>query len=198
MSKLAEFKKNAKAAISKGKLAEAETVQKLKRMSPEEFARAPRELLEDLSAEQYGDVLSHVVGVVKPVKASSHRSRPGVLKRLFDSIPALVLTFLTVLLAFGSVLCAPTLIDWWGARTPPVRTSDAATWPSCKRLNAWVDGCTYTVTSADGLPWFLAADMLGLPETYVRESNPHIVGDPIPTGSILVVWRERTLLARAP
>jgi hypothetical protein len=197
-SKLTTFKTDAAAAIADANEADTQVVERLKRMSPEEFARAPRELIEDLSTEQYRDVLAQVTRMMDsedepPRKASAW-------KHLIRHVPAALLVLakagLLGVAVFLLVLAGPPTADWWWSRTPPVRTFDTGTWPSCGRLTAWDDGCVYTVTN--NLTWNAAASLLELPSTYLRQVNRHITTETLPAGAVLVVWRERGTLRNLP
>jgi hypothetical protein len=190
--KLEKFNHDIATSIAEGKKAERDAISSLKRMSPEELARAPRDLIEDLSPEQYRDVVTHVTklaqGVDGPVKQNRKRRTIRIPKLTID----LVVIIVTTSTAFLAVLFAPLALDSWEARTPPIRFYDTSIWPTCARLTGWSDGCIYTVSNE--LSWNAAAHMLDLPPTYLRHVNRHIVAEPIPAGSRLVVWRERGTL----
>lgn len=198
-SKLTAFKSDAAAAVADANEAETQVVERLKRMSPEEFARAPRELIEDLSTEQYRDVLAQVTRMMDSEDDEPPR-KASAWKRLTRHVPAALLVLAKAGLlgasAFFLVLAGPPIADWWWSRTPPVRSTDTGTWPSCGRLTAWDDGCVYTIT--DGLTWDAAAIILELPSTYLRQVNRHITTGTLPAGAILVVWRERGTLRNLP
>lgn len=58
--KLAAFLRDVKSAKVKGEAADAEVIAKLKKMTAEEFARVPRDVLSNLSATQYAEIVRTV------------------------------------------------------------------------------------------------------------------------------------------
>jgi hypothetical protein len=199
-SKLSEFLSDVSSAKAKGDAADAEVVSKLKGLSPEDFARVPRDVLGDLSSAQYTDI----VGSIAPdVKLNKPKAKPTVVRRQTRSlrdywtwiplpvvaVAASVALGMTIL--FAAIITTP-LLEWWSYSKPLTLPAHVAEWPRCARLSRWTDGCVYRVTKI--LPWKDAAGYLDLPESFLRRLNHHIADDPIPAGTDLTVWRERFLL----
>lgn len=168
---------------------------RLKAMTPEQFVRLPREELQELTTRQYAEVVRHVapehpLPEPREVSDSPGKSWAGL---RWAAIPtgarAAVLGALTGLLVLVASLAVGTTIDWWRYHTLPVRSTQASTWPSCRRLSGWVDGCTYMPVR--DMAWDRAAMLLKVPETELRQTNQHINQVYIPAQATLVVWRNR-------
>lgn len=167
----------------------------LKAMSPEQLVRLPRQELQELTDQQYAEIVRQVAPehqLPKPSEVSADAAKSWTVLRGI-AIPtaerAAVLSVLagfTVLLA--SLAIGPT-VDRWHHRNPPVRSAQAATWPLCPRLSGRVDGCIYVPMRDMG--WDRAASLLELPEADLQETNRHINQAYIPRQTALVVWRHR-------
>jgi hypothetical protein len=166
---------------------------KLKAMTPEEFVRVPREELQDLTDRQYADVVGHVAPehrLPEPQEVSEKLSWAGLPSIAIPTAArAAVLGVLTGLLLLVASLAVGPALDWWHYRTPPVRSEQASAWPPCRRLNGWVDGCTYV--PARDMAWGRTASLLEMPEAELRQLNHHINQTYIPAQTTLVVWRGR-------
>jgi len=199
-SKLSEFLSDVSSAKAKGDAADAEVVSKLKGLSPEDFARVPRDVLGDLSSVQYADV----VGSIAPdVKLNKPKVKAAVVKRqtwawrdywTWIPLPAIaVVASLTLgMTILAAAIITTPLLEWWCYSKPLSLPAYVIDWPRCARLSRWTDGCVYSVTK--NLSWKDAAAYLDLPESFLRRLNHHIADDPIPAGATLTVWRERFLL----
>ncbi len=168
---------------------------RLKAMTPEQLVRLPRQELQELTDRQYIEVVrqvapEHRLPEPQEVSATPGKSWAG-LRSL--AIPtrarAAVLGLLTGLAVLLASLAVRPTIDWWHYRTPPVRSAQTSTWPSCGRLSGWADGCTYVPVR--DMAWEHAADLLEMSEAELRQSNQHINRTYIPAQTTLVVWRHR-------
>jgi len=195
--KLTLFLQDVTSAKVKADSANAEVIATLKKMTAEEFARVPRDVLNDLTTRQYADVVQTVapdVQLVEPAAAIPAGGRHNRAWRDYWTwIPAPVVA-VVVSLAIGMITLAAAvsltpLLEWQSYSTPLSRPAHVSEWPRCRRLSRWTDGCVYGVTK--GMSWHNAARYLDIPESYLRTLNRHVSGDAIPTGSDLTVWRER-------
>lgn len=192
--KLAQFLNDVASAKAKGDAADAGVVAKLRSLSPENFARVPREILGGLSNTQYADVVGSIAPdlKLKVPKVSPRRRSPRVAD-VVSWIPRVLVATGTALSAGAVILLvainAGPLINWWSYSQPLARSVEVGGWPACPRLDRWTDGCVYHVTA--GISWQDAARGLDLPESYLRRLNRHIPDPAIPATASLIVWRER-------
>jgi hypothetical protein len=168
---------------------------RLKAMTPAQFVRLPREELQELTDRQYAEVVRHVAPEHQLPEA---REVAGSLRKSsrwlrWIAIPMAVRA-VVLGLSMGFLVLIPSLsvgpaIDWWQYRFPPLRSEQASNWPTCRRLNRWVDGCIYM--PMQDLAWDRVASLLEMPEAELREANHHIKQTYIPAQTTLVVWRHR-------
>lgn len=102
-----------------------------------------------------------------------------------------------VLLAAGPVFdrAWPFLERMAGNSARPIRVS---TWPSCRRLDGYTDGCLYRTGNPDTTLRHLA-DQLGMPVNELARSNRHLANTtdaPLARGTSVVVWRGTAALYR--
>lgn len=76
---------------------------------------------------------------------------------------------------------------------PPIRSTDASTWPRCGRLTPSTDGCVYYVES--GLTWPEAAHWLDMPLPLLLKANQSHGTAPLAKGAPFIVWRFRCPLS---
>lgn len=174
---------------------------RLKTMTAEQFVRVPREDLQDLTDQQYTEIVRHVASdhrlpELQEVIAKSDKSWFG-LRRIAipTAVRAIVFGLTTGLLVLILSLAIGPAMEWWQYRTPPLRSQATVTWPRCHRLDGWVDGCTYVPVR--DMAWERAANLLGIPESELRNVNRHIAQAYIPAQATLIVWRYRTQLYRS-
>ncbi|MCW5690998.1 MAG: hypothetical protein KIT48_01395 [Pseudolabrys sp.] len=196
--RLDEFLTNVKVAREERAADQKALVRQLKGLTAEAFVRLPREAMQDLTNEQYDNVVKHVA---PDHKLPQPPAEPPTLPRwrlrdIWKATPnwmqaavAALLTGLPILMA--SLLVVPA-IHRWQYQTPPVRSIETSTWPLCDRLNEWVDGCIYVLHRA--MMWERAAGLLAVPEAELRRINRHIRENYIPAGATIVVWRARGVL----
>ena len=195
--KLSEFLKDVASAKAKGDAADAEVISKLKDLSPEDFARVPRDVLATLSAAQYADVVGSIAPEVKlkadRIEAAYEQRYKRKLCDYFAWIPvpvvAVVVSIVVAMAILGVTINTTPALEWWSYSKPLSLPVHVAEWPRCPQLTRWTDGCVYRVNK--GLSWRDAAEYLDVPESYFRHLNRHITDDPIPAGADLIVWRER-------
>ena len=168
---------------------------KLKAMTPAQFVRLPGEELQELTDRQYAEVVRHVAPehrLPEPQEVSESLGKPWAELRWIvipTAARAAVVGVLVGLLVLVASLAVGPTIDWWQYRTPPLRSEQASTWPSCQRLNGFVDGCTYLPVR--DMAWDRAASLLEMPEAELRQLNHHINQAYVPAQTTLVVWRHR-------
>jgi hypothetical protein len=201
--KLSEFLKDVASAKAKGDAADAEVISKLKDLSPEDFARVPRDVLGTLSVAQYADVVNSIAPEVKLKAAKTEVAHEKRYKRKLRDylawipvpVVAVVVSIVVGMAILGVAISTTPALEWWSYSKPLSLPVYVAEWPRCRMLTRWTDGCVYRV--AKGLSWRDAAGYLDVPESYFRHLNRHITDDPIPAGADLTVWRERFPLREA-
>lgn len=197
-SRLKEFLGNVKAARDERAADHKALLARLKRLTADEFVRLPRTELQDLTMAQYEEVAHHIAPDHKLPQPPAEPSNPPQwqLRNLWKAAPTWMQAAVAALLAGLPMLMAALLfvpaLHWWQYQTPPLRSTDASTWPHCARLNEWVDGCTYVPHSA--LTWDRAAGLLAISEAELRRINRHIRENYIPAGATFIVWRKRRIL----
>lgn len=195
---LEAFLTNVKAAREERAADQKALVRQLKNLTAEAFVRLPREAMQDLTNEQYDNVVKHIAPGHKLPQPPTEPSRPPQwrLRDLWKATPSWVKAAVAALLAGLPMLMAALLvvpaIHWWQSQTPPLRSADASTWLRCTQMNEWVDGCIYVPTTA--LTWDRAAGLLGMVEGELRQINRHIRENYIPAGATIIVWRKRGIL----
>jgi hypothetical protein len=191
--KLDEFLKDVESAKAKGDAADTELIKKLKTLSPEDFARVPRQVLSMVSNQQYADIVRTIAPDMTLKQPKLISPSPRLKRRIWSWLPRPFVAIVSGFLLGVAILCAiiftPTVVEWWSYATPLTRETDATTWPRCPRLTRWTDGCVYRVKS--GLTWTEAAGYLDMPLSNLIRVNRHIQTDMIPAGATLIVWRDR-------
>jgi hypothetical protein len=197
--RLRRFLVDVKAAREQGAADQKALLHRLKALKPEEFVRLSRQTVQELSDKQYAEVVRHVAPeyrLAQPKEVAPKKVRRWSLRLLWSALStksrAAIAALAVGVLILGATVALGPAMEWWSYRVPPVRTIAAWAWPHCRRLSAWVDGCTYTPT--DRLAWEQAASLLVISEVKLREVNKHIAERDIPAGAMLVVWRGRTTL----
>jgi hypothetical protein len=201
--KLKTFLRDVTSAKVKADAADAVVIATLKKMTAEEFARVPRDVLDDLSTKQYADIVRAVAPEVqlanpeKTISAGGRHTRAW--REYWTWIPtplvALIVGLATGVMVLTAMVSATPLLEWQSYSTRLSRPAYVGEWPRCRRLSRWTDGCVYGVTT--GMSWQNATEYLDIPESYLRTLNRHIPGDAIPAGSDLTVWRDRFPLQEA-
>lgn len=196
-SRLKEFLSNVKAARQERAADHKALLERLKRLTAEQFVRLPRAELQDLTNEQYESVAKHIAphhNFPQPPAAPMRRRwrLADVWKVTPGWLQAALLAMLVGLPILMAALMVVPAMHWWQYQTPPMRSMDASSWPHCARLNEWVDGCTYVPSGA--MTWERATSLLGIPEAELRDSNTHIPKSYIPAGAMIIVWRHRGTL----
>jgi hypothetical protein len=201
---LTQFLNDVASAKAKGDAADRSVVARLKGLSPQDFARVPRDILSGLSNAGYADIVGSIAPDVtlpaaKTPPAISPRRRSLRLAGVASWMPRELVAMATALVSGMVILLiavnAGLVSHWWSSSQPLFRSAEVQAWPACPRLNRWTDGCVYHVTK--GFSWREAARDLDLPESYLRQLNRHVPDDPILTGASLIVWRDRFPLQEA-
>lgn len=195
-AKLKSFLADVASARAKSEAAEAEVIKRLKGMSPAEFARVPRNVLNGLTNQQYEEIVGAIAPGIElkkeaapPANAAAEPRARLHLGWMPRPLVAAACAIVLGVMAMIAVLAATPALERWSYSGPLLRTADVATWPKCARLTRWTDGCLYQVTR--GVSWSDAAGSLDIRETTLRELNRHIRFSDIPSGSSLIVWRYR-------
>ena len=194
--RLRKFLAAVKAARDENAAEKQRLINRLKRLTPEQFVQVSRDELQQLTDQEYAAIVRHVAPNHQSARLPEvvrQKSRRWLLWLVWSGLPTFLRASIAGLtlgfLILGASLAAGPAIDWLDYEMPPVRPKDVRTWPHCPRLSAWVDGCTYT--PKNNLAWAQAASLLAVPEAELREANPRIPESYIPAGSLLVVWRYR-------
>lgn len=174
----------------------ADWLERLRAMTPEQFVRVPREELQELTSVEYSEIVRQIAPDNRLPELPEAREESNKWRAILPwiAVPigfrAALLGLIAGLLVLTASLAIGPGIDRWQYRTPPVRTVDALRWPTCARLNSWVDGCVYTPST--NTAWDRAADLLQMSEIELRQNNRHIHNQTyIPRRTMLIVWRDR-------
>lgn len=199
MSKrLDAFHKNVAAAIKNSATADAAIVSRLKKLSPEEFARLPRAKLEVLTADQYRDIVAHMLPENQFL--DDRKDEKLELTGTASSFLALSWAWPRAVLIGVTFGCICALAGWemltginrWSVM-PISRLQESSHWPTCETLDANVDGCLYRVRAR--LSWKDAAAVIDMPEHLLRRANSDDLLPYVEAGHDLVVWRFRGTLS---
>lgn len=196
-SPLKQFLETVKTARNERTAEAAALLQNLKGMTPEQFVRLPRAMLQDLTNDQYASVVKHIVpGHKLPQPTTKQSKRASRLRDLCKAMPSWMQAAVAALLAGLPMMALALLVvpamHWWQYQWPPVRPIETSTWPHCLRLNEWVDGCTYVPIGS--MTWERAAGLLAIAEPELRQTNRHIRENYIPAGATIAIWRHRGIL----
>lgn len=179
-------------AISCGEKTRAELIDHAARMPAERLAGLPASSIALLGSGGLAKVMARkaeIEGSLAPASPVVPNNPVKVARRKHPLRTALLGA--AVLLAIGVTIerLAPRLgrlVD------PGVRSTWAASWPACARLDDHADGCVYRVGGYGNLTLANAAEMLAMPIDKFAASNSHLSATRttvLPAGSLLVVWR---------
>ncbi len=195
-AKVESFLANVASTRAKSEAADADFVKTLKGLSPAEFARVPRAVLNELTNQHYADV---VRAIAPDIELKQETTPPAVVRKkpkarlgfgwISRAVTAASCAIVFGLVAVMAVLEAPPAFERLSYSRAIQRSADVAGWPRCPRLTRWTDGCIYQVMK--GLGWAEAARDLGLPEEALHDLNRQIHSDYIPSGANLIIWRYR-------
>lgn len=200
------FNADVAAVAEDAKQSVTQLIAELKTLTPTELLRVPRNVINQLSHRQYVGVIGAVAPFIAPnqlLPRQGHDNPIGPLKAKRKPWSAakwwgatgpfyraaLITLAISVAIPIFTTLAWPSLkmrID----QARLVRTVDASIWPSCNRLDTYVDGCVYR--NRTPLRWEIATRYLRIDAEQLRVLNSHITyPTPIPANSSLIVWRGR-------
>lgn len=180
-------------AIAEGQQARQERLDRLQAMPLAEIARLTPEELASIGVDGLITLATErrEFSGMAPLTGCKPTAGPSETRQWLPRRPMLMATgFATGLLLLGLLVDAarPLVSHWVDLGARPVSTE---TWPPCRRLDAWVDGCIY-VTRGPALTLDRAAAQLRQPIEQLMSINPHLgrAGTaPLPVGSVIAVWR---------
>jgi len=188
------FRENVARVKADSDRASKQQVERLKQMTPAEFMRLPPETFASLTAAQYRDVVAVIAPDTQlpgppPVEelAPETRTWRDWWRERSTFLRVLTLTVMTTLIVVMAAISSPFAWKWLISRTEIVRPTSTATWPVCKRLSAYTDGCVYYPTQ--NLNWAWVAQQLAMSVDELYAANRHLPPQYIPANSTLVVWR---------
>lgn len=172
----------------------AELIRRLKQMSPAELLKQPWTVFDQLTAAQYREVVKKVAPDVKlaePTIETPTEEKKTLLEwwreRSIGLRSSVLTTAVTTILAFAGIL-VPWAHKWTLNQVGLVRPVLTTTWPECRRLSSYTDGCIYTPTQ--DLNWDWVAWKLQMPVETLRRANGHLPPLFIVRRAPLVIWRE--------
>jgi hypothetical protein len=195
------FRSNVRRVQDDAIKASDDLVRRLKRLTPGEFLRQSPRLFAHLTPEQYRDIVGTIAPQVRlpasPTVVEIKRDRRKLAdwwrERSVLTQSGLVTISMTLILsAIG--MFAPLAVKATLGRMEVVRPTSSATWPVCKRLSEYTDGCIYY--PAQDLNWDWVALKLGLPVEVLRRNNRHLTTQWVPVNAPVVIWRERGRLEK--
>lgn len=173
-------------------------VRRLKKLTPEEFLRQSPRIFDGLTLDQYRDVVATIAPQVDLPAAGANeadaaKKRLGGLTTWWRNQSAWTKSTIATIIvtAIFSVVgvITPHAFKWTLSRLEVVRPAVVTTWPVCKRLSRYTDGCVYY--PVQDLNWDWVAWKLNLPVEVLRRNNPDLQQQWIPARAQLVIWRER-------
>ena len=181
-------------AIADGEVAKRDLVRQVAVMPADQILELPADVIAALGADGLSAIAQghrHLSGL-KPRKSEPVRELEPSTTETVNRKPwnrwarTAVLVGLILYVGIIGDVARPRIASWFGA---PSRTVSTAYWPTCPRLNAYVDGCLYRVGSV-GLSASRAADLLDLPIEDFLKVNSHLPpSGAIPLGATMTVWR---------
>jgi len=168
-----------------------EFMARCRKMTPQQFAQLPQNLLQRLTPDQRANIAASLVSAAgdpvdpgadaeRTMPSSSREPRPIWLRMVITSFGWGTALSLMVIGFF----VLPPLLHRGGQIERPL---ESRLWPRCERLAPKADGCVYRVSRA--ISWSDAASLLNMQETYLRTINRAPEGISLTTGQPIVVWR---------
>lgn len=190
------FRENVAHVRADSDRASRQLMERLKRMKPADFLRLPAETFAPLTDAQYEEVVAVISPETQLPKPPSAEEIPPEARTWREwwrerstFTRVLTLTVMTTLIIVMTGTTAPFAWKWLRSRMEIVRPLSTATWPVCKRLSPYTDGCLYY--SAQNLNWAWVAQQLDMSVDELYSANRHLPTQYIPANSTLVVWRHR-------
>lgn len=190
------FRENVARVSADSDRASRQLMERLKRMTPADFLRLPAETFASLTEAQYEEVVAVIspdTQLPKPPAAEEIPPEARTWREWWRErstlTRVLTLTVMTTLIIVMTGITAPLAWKWLISRLEIVRPLSTATWPVCKRLSPYTDGCLYYPTQS--LNWAWVAQQLGMSVDDLYAANRHLPTQYIPANSTLVIWRHR-------
>lgn len=191
------FRSNVRHVQNDAIKASDELVRRLKRLTPEEFLRQSPRLFARLTQNQYRDVVATIAPQVRlpaapPPVAEVKRDHWTLGKWWRERsvlVQTLIVTIATTLIFTMAGVFAPLGVKATLGHMEVVRPTSTATWPVCKRLSEYTDGCIYY--PSQNLNWQWVALKTGLPVENLHRTNRRINTQWLPANTPVVIWRER-------
>lgn len=190
-----DFAARIESAMVEGKMARDDLIRQIAQMNSAQIASLPPAVLSILGADGLSAIarrrgeFAHLAPRQPPYEAeptdvSFEQNKRRVNRWMVTFVSASVVLISTT--AFD--ILRPRLMAWLRSGDRP---QSIATWPTCERLDPYVDGCIYAPPYA-GLSMERAAFLLALPTNELGVINRHIPPDQfrsLPPNTRLVVWR---------
>jgi hypothetical protein len=198
-----EIEKLMDRAISEGQRGRADLVQQLKGLPLETLLRHHRRELNLLGSTGIVELvrartaLASGDGEVEPETATTdvtdgntERPQPAAPPRAMNRFVAAAI--LAVTMTVGGAVADH---GWSSARShidSGLVSRDVSVWPTCSRLDRWVDACVYRTGGGSTLTLERAAELLAIPVDLLQSANVDLAIPPtttLPPRTKLVVWR---------
>lgn len=190
-----DFQRNVAKIKADGRVASVNLVRRLKGMSAKELLNQPWTVLDQLSLEQYREVVGAIAPDVKLQVPKIEKLQSEELtwsewwcEQSANRRSFVYVTLVTLVVSLLGIL-APWAYKATLSRIPIRRPASTLTWPACHRLSAYTDGCIYTPTQ--DLNWARVAGQLDMPVETLRRINQQEPTPFILRGVPLAIWRER-------
>lgn len=196
----ADFEAHVQRAIREGRDGRAEIVRQLCALPLDKLASVPPSALAMIGPEglaalaaqrpEFSGLAPKPAAALTSASMTEH-ARPALPRRRISPVAWLCATILFAATFYDrlAVIAAPQ-----GSSSLP--STNASKWPRCLRLDPSTDGCVYR-TGGHSLTLARAAVLLQLEPSDLAELNGHLAksgSGPLPTGSLIVVLRDRTRL----
>ncbi len=176
--------------------ASRQLMDRLKHMTPADFLRLPADTFASLTAAQYEEVVAVISPDTQlpnppPVEEipAETRSWGDWWRERSTLTRVLTMTITTTFVVVMMGVTSPLAWKWLMSRVEIARPLSTATWPICKRLSPYTDGCLYY--PAQNLNWAWVAQQLDMTVDELYSANRHLPKQYIPSNSTLIVWRHR-------
>lgn len=191
-----------KSAIAEGRAGRREIALQLARLPLEQLAKALPSSIVMLGPQGFEMLVSMRRDLPAGVTGRSRAIAPAVAPKVTVASPKVqrrwpIWVVCSVLLTAGPVFdhSWPLVERMADNSARPIRVS---TWPSCRKLDSYVDGCLYRTGSSHSTLREIAY-WLGIPVNELARSNRHLATSadaPLARGTSVVVWRGTAALYR--
>ena len=197
-SNVSAFRATLEAAISEGQIGREELIEKVKVMPVERMAELPLSAVAMLGPAALAEIARTRIETddelkkLRPKPEEPIDGDPEKPAKASLRLHPLERAGLMAVAILGLGLLGDLARPWITARLDPgTRPVSTATWPKCRRLDGYADGCLY-VTGSDSLTLEDAATFLHMPTADLAAVNRHLRTSPtarLPAGITLIVWR---------